>query len=62
MGLVLLVSWVSRLAAVVLMIVVLVACCFVIVLLARGLRGLPEFARQVRRIGEPDAWRGTVDR
>jgi hypothetical protein len=44
------------------MIVVLVACCFVLVLLARGVRGLPEFARQVRRIGEPDAWRGTADR
>jgi hypothetical protein len=61
--LVLLVSWVSPLAAaVLLMIVVLVACCFVLVLLARGVRGLPEFARQVRRIGEPDAWRGTADR
>jgi hypothetical protein len=30
-----------------------------IVLLTRGVRGFPEFVRQLRRIGEPDAWRGT---
>jgi len=39
-------------------IVVTVAAVYLIVLLARGLRGLPEFARQLRRIGDPDAWRG----
>jgi hypothetical protein len=40
----------------------LVAVVRLIVLLTRGVRGLPEFARQVGRIGQPDAWRGTERR
>jgi hypothetical protein len=36
----------------------LAAAVYLIVQLARGVRGLPEFVRQLRRIGEPDAWRG----
>jgi hypothetical protein len=39
----------------------LVAAVYLIVVLARA-RGLPEFARQLRRMGEPDAWRGTERR
>jgi hypothetical protein len=45
-------------AAAILLIVGLVAAVYLIVRLAHGVRGLPEFARQLRRIGEPDAWRG----
>jgi hypothetical protein len=38
--------------------VFVVSVAFVVLLLVRGVRGLPEFARQVRRIGDPAAWRG----
>jgi hypothetical protein len=40
----------------------LAAILYLIVVLTRGVRGLPEFARQLWRIGEPDAWRGTEGR
>jgi hypothetical protein len=40
-------------------IVMLATLALLVVFLVRGVRGLPAFARQVRRIGEPDAWRGT---
>jgi hypothetical protein len=50
---------VSAAAAGVLMGVILVlAFVFVLVLLARGVRGLPQFARELRRMGDPEAWRG----
>jgi hypothetical protein len=56
---ILVVSAVSPAAGAVLFgIAFLVGSVFVIVLVVRGVRGLPEFARQVRRIGDPDAWRG----
>jgi ABC-type Fe3+-siderophore transport system permease subunit len=59
-GVILVVRAESPTAAVALLLMVgLVAAICLIVLLARGVRGLPEFARQLRRIGEPDAWRGT---
>jgi hypothetical protein len=59
-GMILVVRAVSPTAAGALLLTVgLVAAICLIVLLARGVRGLPEFARQLRRIGEPDAWRGT---
>lgn len=45
-------------AAAILLTVCLVAAVYLIVLLAHGVRGLPELARQLRRIGDPDAWRG----
>jgi hypothetical protein len=45
-------------AATLLLIVGLAAAVYLIVLLARAVRGLPEFVRQLRRIGDPDAWRG----
>jgi hypothetical protein len=45
-------------AAAILLIVGLVAAFYLVVLLVHGVRGLPEFARQLRRIGEPAAWRG----
>lgn len=53
-------GWVSPPAAGALMVVVLSAIVvFLVVLLVRGVRGLPEFARQVRHIGEPAVWRAT---
>jgi len=38
----------------------LVVLAFSLVLIVRGVRGLPEFIRGVRRIGDPDAWRGKL--
>jgi hypothetical protein len=59
MAVILVVSAVSPTAAAALLLIVgLVIAVYLIVLLARGVRGLPEFVRQLRRIGEPDAWRG----
>lgn len=54
------VGWVSAPVAGALMVIgLLVIVVFLVVLLVRGVRGLPEFVREVRRIGEPGAWRGT---
>jgi hypothetical protein len=59
MGVILIVSAVSPTTAAVLFgIVFLWVAVVLIVGVARGMRSLPEFARQVRRIGDPDAWRG----
>lgn len=63
MGVILVVYAVSPTAAAVLFgLVFLVTVVFFTVVVARGVRGLPEFARQVRRIGDPDAWRGIEHR
>ena len=58
-GVVLLLSTFSPWAAgAVLAMLVLFHVTFLIVLLIRGVRGLPEFVRRVRSIGDPAAWRG----
>jgi hypothetical protein len=59
LGVTLVAGAVSTTAATVLMMtVLLMVAVHLTVLLARGVRGLPAFARQVRRMGDPDAWRG----
>ena len=66
-GIILVVHAVSPTAAGVLLVIVgsvaaIYLIVLLIVLLTRGVRGFPEFVRQLRRIGEPDAWRGTKRR
>jgi len=59
LGVILIVDWVSPPAAgAIFVVVALVTVAWLVVVLVRGVRGLPEFVRQVRRIGDPDAWRG----
>jgi uncharacterized membrane protein YadS len=58
-GMVLLISAFSPVAAGALLVAILVVVTtFFVVLLSRGVRGLPEFWRRLRRIGDPAAWRG----
>jgi hypothetical protein len=59
MGAILIVGFVSPAAGGVLIgTLIAIYLVFFAVLFARGIRGLPAFWRRVRRIGEPDAWRG----
>ena len=59
LGLVFVVDSVSPpVAAALFGILMLAVLAMLVVGLVRGLRGLPAFVRQARRIGDPDAWRG----